>query len=150
MNSYDICIVGAGVVGCAIARELGRRRWDRPLRIVVLERNQTAGIETSGRNSGVLHTGIHENPYSLKARLAHEGSAMAVSYATERGLPLLNTGMIIAVAWEDIRRGLWKEAASLRRLWFNAWKTRTKFTFVTSSGLRTWEPHLRACCGTDR
>jgi glycerol-3-phosphate dehydrogenase len=147
MNSYDICIVGAGVVGCAIARELGRRRWDRPLRIVVLERNQTAGIETSGRNSGVLHTGIHENPYSLKARLAHEGSAMAVSYATKRGLPLLNTGMIIAVAWEDIRRGLWKEAASLRRLWFNAWKTRTKVTFVTSSGLRTWEPHLRACCG---
>ncbi len=147
MNRYDICIVGAGVVGCAIARELGRRRWDRPLRIVVLERNQDAGMETSGRNSGVLHRGIHETPHSLKARLAHEGSALAVSYAVKRGIPLLNTGMIIAVAWEDIRRGLWKEAASLRRLWFNAWKTGTRVTFVTSSGLHILEPHLRACCG---
>lgn len=147
MNTYDICIVGAGVVGCAIARELGRRRWDRPLRIIVLERNQAAGMETSGRNSGVLHSGIHENPHSLKARLAHEGSALAVSYATERGIPLLNTGMIIAVAWEDIRRGLWREASSLRRLWFNAWKTGTRVTFVTASGLRTWEPNLHACCG---
>ncbi|MBH0189340.1 MAG: NAD(P)/FAD-dependent oxidoreductase [Nitrospira sp.] len=147
MNTYNICIVGAGVVGCAIARELGRRRWDKPLRIIVLERNQAAGMETSGRNSGVLHSGIHENPHSLKARLAHEGSALAVSYATERGIPLLNTGMIIAIAWEDIRRGLWKEAASLRRLWFNAWKTGTRVRFVTSSGLHTWEPNLRACCG---
>jgi L-2-hydroxyglutarate oxidase LhgO len=147
MNSYDICIVGAGVVGCAIARELGLRRWDRPLRIVVLERNQTAGMETSGRNSGVLHSGIHENPHSLKARLAREGSALAVSYAAKRGLPLLNTGMIIAVAWEDIRRGLWKEISSLRRLWFNAWKTQTRVTFITSSGLRTWEPNLHASCG---
>lgn len=147
MNSYDICIVGAGVVGCAIARELGRRRWDRPLRIVVLERNQTAGMETSGRNSGVLHSGIHENPHSLKARLAREGSALARSYAAKRGLPLLNTGMIIAVAWEDIRRGLWKEISSLRRLWFNAWKTQTRVTFITSSGLRTWEPNLHASCG---
>lgn len=147
MNLYDICIVGAGVVGCAIARELGRRRWDRPLRIIVLERNQAAGLETSGRNSGVLHSGIHENPHSLKARLAHDGSALAVSYATERGIPLLNTGMIIALAWEDIRRGLWKEASSLRRLWFNAWKTGTRVTFVTASRLRTWEPHLHACCG---
>lgn len=147
MNTYDICIVGAGVVGCAIARELGRRRWDRPLRIIVLERNQAAGMETSGRNSGVLHSGIHENPHSLKARLAHEGSALAVSYAATRGIPLLNTGMIIAVAWEDLRRGLWKEASSLRRLWFNAWKTGTRVTFITSSGLRTWEPNLHACCG---
>ncbi len=147
MSTYDICIVGAGVVGCAIARELGRRRWNRPLRIIVFERNRAAGMETSGRNSGVLHSGIHENPHSLKARLAHKGSALAVSYATERGIPLLNTGMIIAVAWEDIRRGLWKEASSLRRLWFNAWKTETRVTFVTSSGLHTWEPHLRACCG---
>jgi glycerol-3-phosphate dehydrogenase len=147
MNRYDIGIVGAGVVGCAIARELGRRRWNRPLRIVVLERNQDAGRETSGRNSGVLHSGIHEHPHSLKARLAHEGSALARSYAAERGIPLLNTGMIIAVAWEDLRRGLWKEASALRRLWFNAWRTRTRITFATSSRLRTWEPNLRASCG---
>lgn len=147
MKPYDICIVGAGVVGCAIAREFGRRRWNSPLRIVVLERNEVAGMETSGRNSGVLHSGIHEKPHSLKARLAQEGSALAVSYAAERHIPLLNTGMIIAISRQDLRQGLWRDASALRRLWFNAWTTKTRITFVTAAGLRTWEPHLRAFCG---
>lgn len=144
MNTYDVCIVGAGVVGCAIARELGRR--NRRLRIVVLEQYDRAGTATSSRNSGVLHSGIHEHPRSLKGRLAHEGSALAVSYAVEHGLPLLRTGMIIAIAWEDVRRGLWREASSLRRLWFNAWRTRTSVAFMTASRMRVLEPHLHACC----
>ena len=147
MNTYDVCIVGAGVVGCAIARELGRRRRDSPLRIVVLEQHERVGEETSRRNSGVLHSGIHEKPFSLKARLAREGSALAISYAVERGIPLLRTGMVIAISREDVRRGLWREVSSLRRLWFNAWKTKTRVTFVTPVGLRAWEPNLRACCG---
>lgn len=147
MTTYDVCIVGAGVVGCAIARELGRRSRERPLRIVVLEQHERAGEETSGRNSGVLHSGIHERPLSLKERLAREGSALAVSYALQRGIPLLRTGMVIAIAREDIRRGLWREMSSLRRLWFNAWKTKTRVLVMTSSGLRAWEPNLRASCG---
>ena len=52
--------------GRAIARELGRRRRHSPLRIAVLEQRETVGEETSGRNSGVLHSGIHEHPSSLK------------------------------------------------------------------------------------
>jgi L-2-hydroxyglutarate oxidase LhgO len=146
MNTYDICIVGAGVVGCAIARELAHRRRDVRLRIIVLEQYDQAGTETSGRNSGVLHSGLHEQPFSLKARLAREGSALAVSYASRHGLPLLNTGMVIAVAWEDVRSGLWREVAALRRLWVNAWRTHTRLFFVTPLGLRAWEPNLRACC----
>jgi len=147
MHSYDICIVGGGVVGCACARELARKRWVRPPRIIVLEQHAGVGEETSARNSGVLHSGIHEHPLSLKERLAREGSALAVSYASERGIPLLNTGMIIAIAWDDVRRGLWREASSLRRLWFNGWKTNTRVRFVAPSRLRDWEPNLRACCG---
>jgi glycerol-3-phosphate dehydrogenase len=104
MNTYDVCIVGAGVVGCAIARELMQRRWEAPLRIVVIEQHDRVAEETSGRNSGVLHSGIHEPPCSLKGQLAREGSALAISYALERGIPLLRTGMVIAVSWEDVRR----------------------------------------------
>lgn len=147
MRSYDICIIGAGVVGCAIARELAHRPWDTALRILVLEKQAGAGEETSARNSGVLHSGIHEDPRSLKARLAREGSALAVSYALRRGLPLLQTGMVIAISGEDIRRGLWREVSTLKRLWLNARRTKTRVSFLTSSGLRTWEPHLRALCG---
>ena len=147
MNTYDVCIVGAGVVGCAIARELMYRRWETPLRVVVLEQHDRAGEETSGRNSGVLHTGIHELPSSLKGRLAREGSNLAVSYALQHDIPLLRTGMVIAVSSEDVRRGLWREVSTLWRLWVNAWKTNVRMSFVTSLGLRTWEPHLRASCG---
>ncbi len=147
MNRYDVCIVGAGVVGCAIARELGRRSRGNPLRIVVLEQHETAGEETSSRNSGVLHSGIHERPFSLKERLAREGGALAVSYAVQQGIPLLRTGMVIAISREDIRRGLWREISTLRRLWFNASRTKTLVRFMTPSGLRAWEPNLQACCG---
>jgi glycerol-3-phosphate dehydrogenase len=147
MKTYDVCIVGAGVVGCAIARELGRRHRDSPLRIVVLEQHERVGEETSGHNSGVLHSGIHEHLRSLKGQLAREGSALAVSYALEHGIPLLRAGMVIAISWEDVRRGLWREVSMLRRLWVNAWKTNTRVSFVTPSGLRAWEPNLQACCG---
>jgi glycerol-3-phosphate dehydrogenase len=147
MNTYDVCIVGAGVVGCAIARELGSRGWRRSLRIIVVERHEGGGQETSGRNSGVLHSGIHEHPRSLKARLAREGSALAVAYAARRSIPLLRSGMVIAISREDIRRGLWREMSMLRHLWLNAWRSHIRMSFVTPSGLRAWEPHLRASCG---
>jgi L-2-hydroxyglutarate oxidase LhgO len=145
MDAYDVCIVGAGVVGCAVARELATRKADRPLRILVVERHRRAGEETSSRNSGVLHGGIHEHPSTLKGRLAREGSQLAVSYAVERGIPLLRCGMVIAVTWEDIRRGLWRDIAMLRRLWVNARRSRLSVSFVTPKGLRAWEPHLHAC-----
>ena len=147
MNTYDVCIVGAGVVGCAIARELMQRRSDTPLRVVVLEQHDRVAVETSGRNSGVLHSGIHEHPSSLKGQLAREGSALAVTYALEHGIPLLRTGMVIAISWEDVRRGLWREVSTLRRLLVKAWKTNTRVSFVTPSGLHAWEPNLHACCG---
>lgn len=147
MTSCDICIVGAGVVGCAIARELARSHRSSSPRILVLEQHGEAGQDASGHNSGVLHSGIHEHPSSLKARLAREGSALATSYARERGLPLLGTGMIIAIAWEDIRRGLWREVFTIERLWRNAWATKTRVSFVTSAGLRALEPHIQALCG---
>jgi len=122
MKTYDIGIVGAGVVGCAIARELAGRRWQRPLRIITVERHERVAEETSGRNSGVLHSGIHEHPGSLKALLAREGSALAVAYAIQHTIPLLRSGMVIAISREDIRRGLWRELSMLRRLWLNAWR----------------------------
>ena len=147
MNTYDVCIVGAGVVGCGVARELAGRRWHRPPRIMVLEQREGPGEETSGRNSGVLHSGIHEHPGSLKARLAREGSALALAYALQRHIPLLRCGMVIAISREDIRRGLWREISMLRRLWLNAWRSNIRMSFVTPSGLRALEPNLRASCG---
>ncbi len=147
MNAYDVCIIGAGVVGCTIAREFMARRRPTPARLLVLEQHERPGEETSGRNSGVLHSGIHEVPFSLKARLAHEGCQSSAAYALERGIPLLRTGMLIVVSLKDVRRGLWREISMLRRLWVNAWRTNTRVRFMTPSAVRAWEPHVSASCG---
>ena len=71
-NRYDVLIVGAGVVGNAVARELSRYRLD----VGVLEKELDVAMGTSSRNSGVLHSGIHYRPGSLRARLNVLGNEM--------------------------------------------------------------------------
>jgi len=72
MPAYDVLIVGAGVVGNAIARELSRYR----LKVGVLEKELDVGMGTSSRNSGVLHSGIHYKPGTLRAKLNVQGNAL--------------------------------------------------------------------------
>ncbi len=71
-NRYDVLIIGGGVVGCAIARELSRYS----LRTAVLEKDMDVGLGTSSRNSGVLHAGFNYRPGTLRARLDVEGNAL--------------------------------------------------------------------------
>jgi glycerol-3-phosphate dehydrogenase len=56
-------------------------------------------------------------------------------------------GMVIAISWDDVRRGLWREISSLQRLWVNAWKSKIQVSFVTPRGVRALEPNLRSCGG---
>ena len=65
-HGYDVLIIGGGVVGCAIARELAAYR----LKIGVLEKNPDVGYETSARNTGVVHGGFAYDVGSLKAALS--------------------------------------------------------------------------------
>jgi|WetSurMetagenome_2_1015567.scaffolds.fasta_scaffold14322_2 L-2-hydroxyglutarate oxidase LhgO len=69
MADFEIAVIGAGVVGLAIAARLSEKHP----RLVVLEKNEKYGMETSSRNSEVIHAGIYYNPGSLKARLCVEG-----------------------------------------------------------------------------
>ncbi|MCD6293412.1 MAG: NAD(P)/FAD-dependent oxidoreductase [Deltaproteobacteria bacterium] len=71
-NAYDVLIIGAGVVGNAIARELSRYR----LTVGVLEKELDVGMGTSSRNSGVLHSGIHYKPGTLRAKLNVQGNEL--------------------------------------------------------------------------
>lgn len=71
-NFYDVIVIGAGVVGNAIARELSR--FD--LKVAVLEKELDVGGGTSSRNSGVVHSGIHYKPGTLRAKLDVQGNAM--------------------------------------------------------------------------
>src|SRR5579871_4370513 len=101
---FDVCIIGAGgIVGCAIARELALNGFS----VVGIEKRPAACGETSGLNSRVIHSGFHEVPGTLKAELAREGSRLIIPYAEERGIPLLHTGMLIAIPHAGIRAVLW-------------------------------------------
>lgn len=71
-QSYDVIIVGAGVVGNAIARELSRYQ----INVAVLEKELDVGTGTSSRNSGVLHSGIHYKPGSVRAKVNVKGNEM--------------------------------------------------------------------------
>jgi len=99
-KKYDIGIIGAGVVGCAIARELSR--YD--LKIAVLEKENDAGMGTSSRNSGVLHSGIHYKPGTLRAKLNVEGNSLMRQLCHELGVKIDYTGKLtVASEKKDIK-----------------------------------------------
>lgn len=87
----DVLIIGAGVVGSAIARELSRYR----LKIGVLEKEMDVCCESSGRNSGVLHAGFTYKPGSLRAQCCVEGNAEFDRVAAELAVPFKRTGKVI-------------------------------------------------------
>jgi (S)-2-hydroxyglutarate dehydrogenase len=89
----DFVVIGAGVVGLTVARELTRRHPGQ--RVVILEKEPAPGRHASGRNSGVVHSGIYYEPASLKARICAQGSRELGGYCEEHKLPLLRTGKIL-------------------------------------------------------
>jgi L-2-hydroxyglutarate oxidase LhgO len=89
----DYVIIGSGVVGVAIGAELLRRNPKR--RVVILEKEVSAGLHASGRNSGVIHAGFYYSPDSLKARLTRDGNAQLREFAKNRNLRIQNTGKVV-------------------------------------------------------
>jgi glycerol-3-phosphate dehydrogenase len=95
----DVVIVGAGVVGAAIARELSRFELD----VTLLEAGPDVGAGTSKANTALLHTGFDANPGTLEARLVARGYELLSEYAPSVGIPLERTGALL-VAWDDEQR----------------------------------------------
>ena len=95
----DVVIVGAGVVGAAIARELARLE----LRVTLLEAGADVGVGTSKANTALLHTGFDAKPDTLEARLVARGCELLREYAPRVGIPLELPGALL-VAWNDAQR----------------------------------------------
>src|SRR5215208_2588626 len=92
----DVVIVGAGVVGAAIARELTRHRLD----VTLVEAGADVGAGTSKANTALLHTGFDAKPGTLEARLVARGYELLSEYAPRVGIPVERTGALL-VAWTE-------------------------------------------------
>ena len=95
----DTVIIGAGVIGLAIAKEISRKGHE----VIVLEQHSRAGEETSSRNSGVIHSGIYYPTESNKAIFCVEGNRLLYEYAKKRNIGHRNTGkLVVATTFKEI------------------------------------------------
>jgi L-2-hydroxyglutarate oxidase LhgO len=102
MNSVECVVIGAGVVGLAIARELAASGRET----LVLERHAGIGMETSSRNSEVIHAGLHYPAGSLKAGTCVEGREQLYAYCKSRGVEHKRCGKLIVATTEKQLAGL--------------------------------------------
>ncbi len=94
--TIDVAVIGAGIVGSAIARELAGHQ----LSVALLEARHDVGDGTSKANTAILHTGFDAKPDTLEARLVRRGSELLHAYARVVGIPIERTGAVL-VAWTD-------------------------------------------------
>src|SRR5580698_453852 len=93
---YDVAVIGGGIVGAAIARELAGNH----LSIALLEARGDVGDGTSKANTALLHSGYDTTPGSLESRLVRRGYELLSDYATKTGIPVEPVGARL-VAWDS-------------------------------------------------
>ncbi len=101
MKNSDVIIIGGGIVGLATAYDLSTRFPE--LSILILEKEDTLAAHQTGRNSGVLHSGIYYKPGSLKARNCRKGKALMEQFCIEQDIPYNLCGKVIVATNEDER-----------------------------------------------
>ncbi len=102
-RSYDVAVIGAGLVGLGTAYQLLRERPG--LSLAVVEKEAKVAAHQSSHNTGVIHAGIYYPPGSFKARLCREGKAELERFADEHGIPWRRCGkVIVAVSEQELPR----------------------------------------------
>jgi len=132
-STADVLIVGAGIIGLTLARELLARGQGS---VVVLEKEAAPGVHASGRNSGVLHAGIYYAAGTLKAKSCLNGNRLMRAYCREQKLPLLEAGKVIVARTEA-------ELPALDELHRRATANGASVEFVDERGLAEIEPCAR-------
>lgn len=137
-RTTDFVIVGAGIVGLALAREL--RRAHPTAGILVLEKELGLGQHASGRNSGVLHSGIYYAAGSVKGRICAQGARELAQYCDEERLPISRCGKVIVPAADG-------DDAQLDELLRRATSNGVRAEIIGERPLREIEPETRSYSG---
>lgn len=104
METADYLIIGGGIMGITIARELKKDHPDAS--VLLIEKERDIALHASGRNSGVLHAGFYYTADSLKARFTREGNRAMRAYCVERGLKINECGKLVVCQSEADMAGL--------------------------------------------
>ncbi|MEU8267594.1 L-2-hydroxyglutarate oxidase [Sphaerisporangium sp. NPDC049002] len=129
--SERIGVVGAGILGLAVARELAARGAT----VTVLDKEDHVAAHQTGHNSGVVHAGIYYTPGSLKARLCRDGVALLREYCAEHHIPYEEVGKLVIASTAGERAGLKRIAARARENGVPG------IAELDALGLREIEPH---------
>lgn len=132
-DKTDILIVGAGIIGLTLARELLAQGYQD---IVIIEKEPLLGCHASGRNSGVLHAGIYYSPDSLKAQMCLRGNFLMREYCKQKGLPVLEKGKVIVARSES-------ELPGLEELFRRATLNGAKVEMIDENQLAEIEPNAK-------
>jgi len=133
----DVAIIGAGVIGLATAREIAQEKKG----VFVFEKNRTFGLETSSRNSEVIHAGIYYPEDSLKAKLCVEGRSLLYKLCDKHNIAYKKTGKIIVAAAEN-------EISWLEELYEQGRKNSVDdLVLLSRTELKKLEPNIEARAG---
>jgi L-2-hydroxyglutarate oxidase len=133
--TYDVAIVGGGIVGLATARALRERAPHA--RLVILEKEPKLAVHQTGHNSGVIHSGIYYRPGSSKARLCVEGKHLMLQFCEKHGIRVDRCGKVI-VATSDA------ELPRLQSLYERGRANGVPVELIDPARLRDFEPHAKA------
>jgi L-2-hydroxyglutarate oxidase LhgO len=105
-DHYDYIIIGAGIIGLTLAKEL-KSEYPQST-IAILEKEDDVAMHASGLNSGVLHAGFYYSSDSLKARFCVQGNQLMKSFCKENDIPVNNCGKVVVAANEEELQGLYE------------------------------------------
>ncbi|MFT4605514.1 MAG: L-2-hydroxyglutarate oxidase [Rhodothermales bacterium] len=136
MERFDVAVIGGGIVGLSTAYHLAQRGAGR---IVLLEKEDQLAAHQTGRNSGVIHSGIYYKPGSLKAVNCVSGRADLVEFCEREGLPYDMCGKVIVATDEE-------EEARLRIIFERGKANGVACSWLSGEALKEYEPHVRGRC----
>ncbi len=134
MRTPAVVIVGGGIVGLATAYQLMKRMAG--VRITVLEKEDRIAAHQTGRNSGVIHSGLYYRPGSLKATCCREGKQELIRFCETEGIPYERCGKVIVAVNEA-------ERSRLQALYERGQQNGVACTLIPPERLRELEPHVR-------
>ena len=134
MNTTDFLLIGGGIIGICIARELKSRYPDAS--VCIMEKEHQCGLHASGRNSGVLHAGFYYTADSFKARFTREGNQRLTEYCDVKNIKLNKCGKLVVAQNES-------ELPWLDELMNRACKNGVPLESVTEEESRSIEPRVK-------